>query len=315
MKRLIALVLCAVMTFCLFGCGSTETEQSGTAAADPQPEVTAEPTMQETEPPVESLKILAIGNSFSVDAMEYLYAVAKAEGVKEVILGNLFVGGCSLQMHVNYIENNAPEYRYYKNSTGAFETTEGYTVLQGLQDEDWDIITMQQGSAKSGLVDSYQPYLDKLIAYVNENKTNPDAKLVWHMTWAYQGNSTHDAFPNYGNSQSSMYFGIVNCLQKEIDPNEEISMTIPVGTAIQNARTSYFGDTLTRDGYHLNNLGRLIASYTWYAALTGRQLKTLNIGPLSTLSLTDGDKEVIAEAVNNAITTPQQVTYSTYKSR
>ncbi len=36
------------------------------------------------------------------------------------------------------------------------------------------------------------------------------------------------------------------------------------GTAIQNLRTSYMGDTLTRDGYHLEvNTGRYTVSMTW----------------------------------------------------
>ena len=37
------------------------------------------------------LKILTIGNSFSVDCMEYVYQIAKAAGVEKIKLGNLFV--------------------------------------------------------------------------------------------------------------------------------------------------------------------------------------------------------------------------------
>ena len=303
MKRVFTLLLCAlVVAGLLIGC-----------APQSEPVATTEPVV--TEPPLKTLKVLAIGNSFSVDAMTHLYTVAAAEGVEEIVLGNLFVGGCTLQMHYSYIEKGEAPYRYYKNTTGTWESTEGYTLLQGLQDEQWDIITMQQGSPGSGLVDTYQPYLDNLIAYVNENKTNPDAKLAWHMTWAYQSNSTHSAFPNYGNSQQSMYYGIVNALQKVIDLKQEFVMTIPVGTAVQNARTSYMGDTLTRDGYHLNEMARLLASYTWYAALSGRELDTLRVGTIPTINLTDSDREVIKEAVNNAIATPQSVTYSNFKTR
>ena len=42
------------------------------------------------------LRILAIGNSFSQDAVEqYLYELLKAEGI-EAIIGNMYIGGCSL---------------------------------------------------------------------------------------------------------------------------------------------------------------------------------------------------------------------------
>lgn len=295
MKRLFAIILCVFLVFGLFACGETQAPVEETTPA------TNSPTT------LKSIKVLAIGNSFSVDAMEYLYAVAKAEGVQEIILGNLFVGGCTLQMHANYMENDAPEYRYYKNTTGTWQQTEGYTLKQGLQDEQWDIITMQQGSRASGFADTYQPYLDKLIEYVNANKTNPEAKIAWHMTWAYQGNSTHKAFPNYGSSQKMMYLCILDVLKKVIDVNENISMTIPAGTAIQYGRKS-FGDVLTRDGYHLNDLGRLIAAYTWYAALDGQELRTVNVDRVGLVTLSDEDKTAIAEAVRCAISNPQSTT-------
>jgi len=300
MKRILSFILCMLLLGSLCACSSPRQEDTTPTANSPTT--------------LKSLKILAIGNSFSVDAMEHLYTVAKAEGVEEIVLGNLYVGGCTLKMHVDYAQTDAPEYRFYKNTTGTWEQTEGYTLLQGLQDEDWDMITMQQGSAGSGLVDTYDPYLDDLITYVNNNKTNPDAKLLWHMTWAYQGNSTHKAFPTYGNSQQTMYYGIVNALQKVIDVKDAITMTIPVGTAVQNARTSFIGDTLTRDGHHLNDLGRVIASYTWYAALDGQPLYVINLDKVTdTLTLTEEQKAVIVESVNAAIATPQAVTNSVNK--
>ena len=46
------------------------------------------------------VKILSIGNSFSEDAVEqHLHEIAEAAGVK-VIIGNMYIGGCSLQKHL-----------------------------------------------------------------------------------------------------------------------------------------------------------------------------------------------------------------------
>ena len=88
---------------------------------------------------------------------------------------------------------------------------------------------------------------------------------------------------------------------------------MPCGTAIQNARTSYVGDTLTRDGYHMSDLGRVITSYTWLATFLNEPLKEINLTKVNdTLTLTDQDKAMILEAVNNAIKTPFAVTNSTY---
>ena len=46
-----------------------------------------------------SFKILAIGNSFSCDAYEYLYRVADSMGEKNIVLGNLFIPGCTVDIH------------------------------------------------------------------------------------------------------------------------------------------------------------------------------------------------------------------------
>ena len=46
------------------------------------------------------MKLLSIGNSFSVDAQAYLHQVAKAEG-ETLECHNLFIGGCSLERHVS----------------------------------------------------------------------------------------------------------------------------------------------------------------------------------------------------------------------
>ena len=65
------------------------------------------------------------------------------------------------------------------------------------------------------------------------------------MTWAYQADSTHSGFNNYGKDQMTMYNAIVNAAQTKIVTNDNIEIIIPVGTAVQNVRTSYIGDTLT----------------------------------------------------------------------
>ena len=147
----------------------------------------------------------------------------------------------------------------------------GRTLLYGLQDEDWDLITLQQVSGLSGIASSYTEngVLDHLIDYVNTHKTNPAAKLGWHMTWAYQSDSTHADFARYGRNQLTMFSGIVHAVREVIVPRDEFAVVIPAGTAIQNVRTSFIGDALTRDGYHLSyGLGRYVAGLTWLQ-LTG----------------------------------------------
>lgn len=306
MKKILCVLLCALL---LCGCGGPAAEET-TPATTTEPEVIGEPLSDG-----KTLKVLAIGNSFSNNTTRFLYDIAKAEGVENITLGRLYYGGCSLERHVNYANTDAADYTYYKNTTGSWEEVKNATLLYGLQDEQWDIITMQQASGKSGLPDSYEPFLGQLIEYVNANKTNPDAKLVWHMTWAYQSDSTQAAFADYGNSQETMYQCIVQANQEKILTNDAFAAMIPAGTAIQNARTSYFGDRLTKDGFHLNDLGELIGGYMWYATFMGKSLGGIKLDKIpSGMPLSEETKAIIVEAVNNALKTPLAITESAYKN-
>lgn len=202
-----------------------------------------------------SVKILAIGNSFSVDAMEYLWPLLKDAGYEKITLGNLYIGGCSLETHASNLTNGTAAYTYYKNTSGSWSSTAGYNALNALTAEEWDYISVQQVSGLSGVADSYEPYLSTVLDIVKSKC--PGAKIMWHMTWAYQGTSDHSDFGRYGCDQMTMYSSIVNAVKTKVLTRNDISILIPCGTAVQNLRTSVIGDTITRDGYHMSyKIGR-----------------------------------------------------------
>lgn len=260
------------------------------------------------EKTIYSLKVLAIGNSFSVDSMRWLYQIANDLGVDNVVLGNLYIGGCSLYTHYNNATNNNANYEYYKNTTGSWVTTTSQTMLAGIQDEDWNLITLQQVSQESGRTSSFEPYLTNLISYINTNKTNPYAKIAWHQTWAYAEDSTHSGFANYSNDQMTMYNAIASASQT-VDAYDSIDFVIPAGTAIQNARTSFMGDTLNRDGYHLDYyIGRYIAGLAWFHKITGLPIDSLDYVPSGATYFLKPHIDAAVESVKNAVTTPYAVT-------
>ncbi|MCI6208799.1 MAG: DUF4886 domain-containing protein [Prevotella sp.] len=219
-----------------------------------------------------TIKILAIGNSFSEDAIEqYLHELADADGI-ETIIGNLFIGGCSLERHMQCVNGNLPDYRYRKIGVdGVTKETPKCDIARAIADEEWDYVSVQQASHFSGDYTTYQPYLSQLVAYVKAH-TKKDVKIVFHQTWAYAQNSDHGGFKRYGNSQKQMYDAINGALKqviKDIYPD----VIVPSGTAIQNARTSSIGDNMNRDGYHLNLLyGRYTAACTWFQAIFKRSV-------------------------------------------
>ena len=261
-----------------------------------------------------TFKILAIGNSFSQDALQHLYQIAAAGGADEIVLANLYIGGCSLETHWDNAKHNLTRYKYEKNIDGTWKTKNYKTLLYALQDEDWDVITLQQVSDLSGMADTYneQGALQNLVNYVNTYKTNPDGELGWHMTWAYQSNSTHKAFKHYDNDQLTMYGAIVDAVQREVVPKDAFDIIIPTGTAIQNVRTSYIGDTLTRDGYHLSlNLGRYIGGLTWFHSITGWPIDDITYVP-NPSKIPEEYLPIIKEAVKAAVENPFTVTVSSY---
>lgn len=259
-----------------------------------------------------SLKILAIGNSFSVDAMQYLYQIAESAGVKEIVLGNLYIGGCSLERHLKNAKEGICDYKYYKNTNGEWTTTEDFSIDEGIKDEDWDVITMQQSSGVSGIPESYENTLTELIDFVNKEKTNGNAKLFWHMTWAYQQDSTHASFPKYNSDQIQMYNMIVKTVQENVMVLDEIDGIIPNATSIQNARTGFLGDTLTRDGYHLDKeIGRYIAGLCYFAAITGADVSDIEYVPTDNIS--EKMRKLATSSVMDAVEKPYEITPSKYK--
>ena len=112
-----------------------------------------------------------------------------------------------------------------------------------------------------------------------------------------------------------MYNAIVDTVQSLVVGNWNIEGYLPSGTAIQNLRTSYLGDTLTRDTYHLSyDIGRYTAALVWYKQLFGADLTDLTVVPQKYPTVAQ-HLDAIKEAVNNAIETPFEVTPSTFTER
>lgn len=220
----------------------------------------------------EVIRILAIGNSFSEDAIENnLYDLAAADGIKTVI-ANMYIGGCSLERHLDNARENKEAYRYRKvGSDGIRIQTDRMTLERAIKEEKWDYISLQQASGLSGRYDTYTPFLPALVAYVRKLAPK-NCKIIWHQTWSYSIDSTHGSFKDYNNNQIQMYHAIMDCSRRAAKDNH-LSMVIPSGTAIQNARTTFIGDNMNRDGYHLNLLyGRYAAACTWYEAIFHRSV-------------------------------------------
>ncbi len=252
------------------------------------------------------IRILAIGNSFSEDAVEqYLYELAEKNGDK-LIIGNAYRGGQGFESHWNVVNNNIADFEYRKVVNGVRTNNTGKTLEYCILDEAWDYITFQQVSQDSGLPNTYEPWLGYLLNYVKAKATNPLVKYAIHRTWAYAKDSTHSGFANYNNNQTTMFQAIVTATNTAMANHSELEILIPAGTAIQNGRSSFLGDIFNRDGYHLTyGLGRYTAACTWLEVFTGKSPVGNTYRP-STVS--EIEALVAQHSAHAAVTTPNAVT-------
>ncbi len=251
------------------------------------------------------VRILSIGNSFSVDAVEqHLHDIAAADG-KEVIIGNMYIGGCSLERHLTNAKENKPAYKYRKiGLDGKKVETKEFTLEQALADEAWDYVSFQQQSGQSGIYSTWQESLPGLLEYVKA-RVPEKAKMMLHRTWAYDPTSTHKDFKNYGHDQMTMYNAIVDAVGKAAKLTG-IKIIIPSGTAVQNARTTVLKDFMTRDGYHLHKTyGRYIAACTWYEKIFKRNVIGNKYLPKG---MTPEQRLVAQKSAHAAVKNPDRVT-------
>ncbi len=261
------------------------------------------------------LEILAIGNSYTTDALWYAWQSARDLGVEKVALGNLYIANCDMQKHAANAADDSPAYLYYFNDSGTWETTSNYKISTALTDRSWDYVVLQEGHTVSGLESSYNENLSYLIGYVKgkltaeENRNrNASTKLAWHMTWAYQQDCTHSAFQSYNQDQMTMYNGILSATKNKICTNDAFDIIIPSGTAVQNARSSLLGDTLTRDGYHMSTyVGRYLTALMFLKSTAKLTIDHISYAPGD---VTAEEKLIVLEAVKNAYEVPFAVTPS-----
>lgn len=251
----------------------------------------------------EPIRILGIGNSFTMDVMEQHLEPIMESMSQPAIMGYPYRGGTSLQQHVAFTKDGSLPYTYCEWRDGKLSKSGEFTadLISCIKLEQWDYILIQTDHLNSGKIASYEPYLTELIDIVKTNCPNKQVKLGLYMTWAYDSGSTASGFSYYQQSSTVMYDSIISCV-KRVLPNHPELFLIPVGTAIQNARTSYKGERLNRDGYHLNyDYGRYIASLCWAKALCGFEPQEV---PYYPNNISEYCANMCRQAVINAFISP-----------
>lgn len=230
----------------------------------------------------DTLKVLAIGNSYTEDLTAYLSALIGSSGanipLSKLCVYTLTQSSSSLQTWVNNYESGTSKSISRVAGSITMGTTSG-TVAQILA-QDWDVVIMQQLSTYANRYNTFNPYLTKMIGYIRENCTNQQVALAWQSVWSYKEGHTAGGV-TYGDSEER--WAEICAATKQMMHKDGIDIIIPTGTAIQNARSYQELDPtfnagniddnenigeVTRDGTHLEfGVGRYIAACTFFQTL------------------------------------------------
>lgn len=124
-----------------------------------------------------SFKVLFVGNSYSDDTMQWAWQIAVSAGLRNVVIADVYHGGCTVDQHIEYIHTAEPRYIYRVSDNGVVRSTsdgENYTCRaeDGILADNWDWIVFQQGSRDSAIAYAPDTLSDRQIAVAKESAKN-----------------------------------------------------------------------------------------------------------------------------------------------
>lgn len=325
MKKILAIVLCAVLLLSLLSaCGSKTEVSRPDDQKNPTTAPETEPAPTETPEEAEVLKIMILGSSRSINTFQMLWnAFNDQMPEQKVVLGVMYYSGCSISEHVNFIENNQAVYRYYYNDSGKWITTDDVTMDVGLADQAWDVIFLQAGDGDTAnkMNESGRKYL---VDYVDSIVKTPHT-FWWHSTWfnaadpdLYADNKKAEA---YSVNQVEQLTATNNAAKEYVLEDPMFAGHITSGTPLMYARNvlGYADKDLLRDHTHLSDFGYILIAYAFYAQFTGNEVTQINIDSipahlrhkntqnLGDLEITEEMKQAIIKTVDYTLNNPWAV--------
>lgn len=281
------------------------------------------------------IKVLTIGSSFAENATEFLPQLAESNGVSIKVSKAANIGGSDLARHANKLkvyqsDPSDPEGRPYRNREDSNKPN--HSLVEALESDDWDFVTLQQFSGDSFKPETYEPYSAQLIEAVH--RYAPQAEIIVHQTWAYRDD--HPFFADGTLTRKTMYEGLRAAYDELADryglkivpvgdafhiarsmpewyvviPDSEFNYENPViGTLpdqVGSLNTGWFwkrdretgAKTFTLDAKHANIAGRYLGACAFYETLTGGDARELLWKPDS---LTEKQASTLRQAAHKAV--------------
>lgn len=277
------------------------------------PQLNVSGSYKVTVKPLTKFNVLWIGNSHGDDSVRWSHEVAKDLGL-DFMVANLYIGGCTLEMHYENLLNGNKAYEFRTYSNGVWQTTKNVSIQEAISFKGikWDFAVIHQQGSNSGISSSFS-ILDPYLTLLEESLADY-TKIVYMATWAYSQYYCEEGDlmdVNFDGSQEKMYKEQQQTYKNIIAKEERIYKIIPTGTAIQNARSSFMGDGLNRDLSHLTyDFGRYIAALNFVYTLSGKDISAIHYAPDG---VSEKQIQLAIESVENAGKNKFEVTQSVYK--
>lgn len=218
-----------------------------------------------------TLRILAIGNSFTENMTLHLPRLIADAGADSVVVAYAAFAGASLEYQMTHLTSaDATHIRAVSTGGQPFRVDTVRRSLPYCVDyADWDIIVIQQKSTLSGLWETVNPYLATTTRLLKTG--HPRAQIAWQMTWAFASHFDRPKeFALYGGSRERMEKAIEDVATNVLSSGC-VDLVIHSGRAIAAARREGVdptGSELSGDGRHLDEgAGCYIAACCAYERL------------------------------------------------
>ena len=331
MKRIFALLAATCLLLCLVACNDGVTEQEPvpttstttttmhtttettetTVETSDTTETTTEPsywvpqtqtsatTIRTTAQPLvdvkkESLSLLIIGNSHSIDAFWLLWHAYKDQHPDtDLCVGILHYNGAAIDEHVNFLNTGESVIRYYKTTNGHWSIKYNVTAESVLTDRPWDVIMMQPAKEDLAHETLNREGRYALAEAVNRYVKN-DHEFVWHVSWPSPNDEVFFS-PDYirqppvgykdkltrlyGFNPVTQFSLMTDMTQKWVLDDPLYSNAVCAGSAVMHALLTQGMEQLDlwRDYTHLSDYGRLMVGYAITAQLTGEPIGEVGI--------------------------------------
>ena len=279
--------LCAVLSL------AADSGECGRAGARPSQSAEGRP-----------LKVLMIGNSFSICVLKQMPQVAASAGCP-LDLASACIGGCPMEKHLRRIEacelDPATNSHYISWNYVSRENPlvgvvpkdrDGNTwgnLVTVLRADKWDVVTIQQASHESWRPESFHPWGDRFVEKIR--KYAPQAKIVVQQTWSYSKldgrifNPKTKGPGKWGFDQLGMYRRLT-ANYRELAGKYGFDI-IPTGLAVQLFRAmalkaeDVVGAKRKKDvdSIHLNPRGEYLQACVWVAKLFGKDVRDIAYAP------------------------------------